>query len=181
MTRDRPLRNKGFSIVELMVTATLLVLVIGGSLRIFAMSQTAWSEGNARMNLQRRASIAVEQMVKGTRGAGEARWHGIREANVFALPNGNRIDYSSPFDTITRSFYLNGTGVVYDPDITVLNNEEVIYDLAPGGNPADYTTQLTFTQVNARLVQIALVVSQRVRDKWIRASYETNVDVRNRT
>ena len=175
------MRARGFSLVELMVMSTLLVLVIGGSLRVYVMAQTALAEGNARMNLQRRASVAVEHMVKGTRGVGEARWNGIREANVFTLPNGNRIDYSNPFDAITRSFYLNGTGVVYDPDITVDDNEEVIYDLAPGGNPADYTTQLTFTQVNVRLVQIALVVSQRVRDKWIRASYETNVDVRNQT
>jgi len=82
------------------------------------MSLSAWREGSTQITLQREASTVMEKMVRGVDGQ-----NGIREASSVTTPTSDCIQYISGVDGQERSFYLDGTDIMYDPDTSTASDE----------------------------------------------------------
>ena len=160
--------RKGFTIIELLMATTIMTLVISGSITIYIMSLTAWKEGSVQIALQRKASIAMEKMLRGVTGM-----DGIREADTVVLPNTTTIQYTSGIDSITRSFYLNGDKIMYDPDTSISGDQFCIAEkvrTSPSG--------LTFA-VSGDIVTINLSTQEQVMDNMVTIDLSTLVNLRN--
>lgn len=170
--------RKGFTITELMIAILIMMLVVGGALAIYIMSQTAWYEGSTQIALQRRGSLAMEKMVRGVNGR-----YGIREgrSGTLTLAGSNRIEVAvdmndpptpgDPSDDTTISFYLVDDEIFYDPDTSTAGDEVSIVD--------DVTSLNFQTLGTTRRVGIDLSLGRRVLGKLINVSLTTNVTLRN--
>jgi len=69
-------RKKAFILIELLLSAALIGIVLGGTLVIYSMAANAWQYESRRITLQRQARVAMEKMTRGLGGS-----NGIREAN----------------------------------------------------------------------------------------------------
>jgi Tfp pilus assembly protein PilW len=176
------LNQKGLTLAEMVIVTIIAVFIATTSMTIFLISNETWRQSAVQVKLQRDATHAFERMVKGSRIAGEARVNGIQEASAISIPALSQIDFTSGVDSVTRSFYLNGNEIFYDPNIGTGGDEIVMYDPDPneaGTVVSTYTTTLTFTQPSANLVQVQAVLRQRVRDNWMHVAFSTNINLRN--
>ena len=84
--------SRAFTIVEVLVASAIIVVVIAGSLAFYLMARTAWIDCSKRIPLQRKASLAMEKMVRGIDGR-----NGIREADAGSviISNSDTEDYFS--------------------------------------------------------------------------------------
>jgi len=162
------MREKGFSLIEVLLAPLILVFVVGGTMVIYMMSITTWKEATTQITLQRNASITMEKMVRGVAGVG-----GIREAVSATLVNANTIRYVDNTSSNERSFYLSDGQVFYDPDTTIANDEfSIVYDVRT--NPAG----LVFA-INSDLITISLGLEDDVRDTVINVDLSTKIKMRN--
>jgi prepilin-type N-terminal cleavage/methylation domain-containing protein len=159
------MKKRGFSLIELLITITIMLFVLAGILALYLMSITTWHRGSTQIGLQRQASIVMERMVRGVDGR-----NGIREAtSVSGLAVAGTIQYTSGIDGIQRSFSLTGTDITYDPDTSVAGNEYAV---------ASDITALTFTQ-NASLITINMAMQDQVQGQAVDVDLSTTVRLRN--
>lgn len=168
--------RRGFTLVEILIAATIMVLVVGGAISIYLMAITAWKEGSVQIALQRDASLAMEKMVRGIYGR-----KGIREAQQISLPatgsSGTRIDFVDAEDsTLTRSFYFS-TGLDGDAS-TVADNQLMSSETTDPIIKSNVRT-LTFNHLSDDVVTINLGVQDTVRNKEINVDLSTTVKKRN--
>lgn len=169
--------RKGFTITEIMIATLIMVMVVGGSLAIYIMSQTAWYEGSAQIALQRKASVAMEKMVRGVDGR-----KGIREAREVPSPSVGASGTQIDFDDVGgsgRSFYFS-SGPDGDPD-TVADNQLRYIDASANDTLIieNNVRALTFSQPSNGLIEINLSLEDVVRDKVIILDLSTDVKIRN--
>lgn len=150
--------------MELLIAATITTLMIAGILAVYIKSLTAWHEGGVQLTLQRKSSMVMERMVRGVDGA-----NGIREAGNITVPNSYTIQYASGVDGIERSFYLNGSDIMYDPDTSLAGDEFSI---------AEKIGSLTFN-LSGNMVTISLNMQETVRDRNLQIDLTTRIKVRN--
>ena len=166
--------RKGITAVEILLATSILLLAIGGAIVIYLMATTAWKEASALITLQQSASLAMEKMVRGVNGTG-----GLSEAENVVLPNANTIRYTSGIDGKIRSFYLSNDEIMYDPDITIFNNEFSITRKVRV-NPSGLTFSVSS---DGKLVTINLGMQDNVRSintmKNINVDLYTKVKLRN--
>jgi len=156
----------GLTLVEVLVASAIATIVIAGSVAFYLMAHTAWIDCSKRVPLQRRASLAMEKMVRGVEGI-----HGIREADSVITSNGDtKIEYTSGIDAKERSFFLNGSKITYDPDTSTADDE---FDMIP-----EKVSGLTFA-VSGSIVTIDLDMHDKVRDTDINVNLSTKVKIRN--
>ena len=160
--------QKGFTITEILVATSVIALLVGGTIAIYIRCLKVWEEGSMEASLQRNANTTMEKMVRGIDGM-----DGIREAKLVALPNANTIQYTSGIDSKERSFYLNGSQIMYDPDTSISGDEYSITD-----NVRTSPAGLTFT-ISGNLVSINLGMEGRIMDKIIPVNLHTEVTLRN--
>jgi len=165
-------KRDGFTLMEFLMTLVLTVLVTAAAMAVYLMSVTTWKEGTTQIALQREASTAMEKMVRGVDGR-----NGIREAYDIAIPSNTIIRYRSGIDAVERSFYLNGSDVMYDPDTSINGGEVSITDKARAVGVA-VTQGLIFTRAG-NLITIKLGLRDSVRGKDIDVDLSTNIKLRN--
>lgn len=159
-------RKKGFTVTELLLAATIMILVMGGLVIFCVIAQSVWITGNARIDLQQKARIAMETMVRGSSGI-----EGIRRASVITSPavgaTGTSISFADASGN-SRSFAASSGKIVYTDEVG--NTTDVI----------DSNVQaLTFTCISIRWVEIDLSMSVTLRGKAISADLATGVMLRN--
>ncbi len=100
----------GFTLPEILIGMTIMLIVMGAALTIYNMSQVSWTEGNAQTGLQRDASIAMAKMMRGINGN-----YGIMDAkaNTVNVPNVTTVVFTG-VDNASRSFYLSNKMLKYD-------------------------------------------------------------------
>ncbi|MBU1083809.1 MAG: hypothetical protein ABIG55_00375 [Candidatus Omnitrophota bacterium] len=160
--------EKGFSLTEVIITAFILTMAIGGMMAFYTMGQKTWKDGNTRADVQRQARIALDVMVRGAGGT-----DGIREASSVSLPNTSTIRYISGIDAVERSFYLSGTDVFYDPDTGSGGDEYKIADDVRASPPG-----LVFA-LNGSVVTIEIYTEDQVAGRTLGAALSTKVNLRN--
>jgi hypothetical protein len=157
-------QKSGLTLLELLIALLITMLIVMGIWGIYIMALNTWSEGREQIAVQRQANIAMEKMIRGIEGS-----NGIREAYSADLPTLNSIEFTSGIDGVERSFYLDDTGLMYDPDTSVTGDET---------NIDENTVVLMFT-ASARVVTITLGVQKTFRDKAVVSNLETEVTLRN--
>lgn len=115
------MKEKGFTIVELMVAASIMLVIFGVVASTYLITQKLWRGGFTQVSLQSTGRVALDKIANNLRSATLAS----------QLDNGNRIrfvidpnrTYSSISDDITCEYYISGTNIMYDPNITVSGDE----------------------------------------------------------
>lgn len=161
---------QGFTLIEFIFVSFIMLMVICGIIEIYLMSTTVWMEGSAQITLQRKASTAMEKMVRGVGGS-----DGLREATDASCPSSTSVLYTSGIDDVQRRFYLSGNVLMYDPDTSISNNELSIVDcIRTTSSP-----QGIMFQTGYGIVTINLGMEGAVRDKKINVDLSTSVKLRN--
>ena len=160
---NRP--QKGFSLIEVLIVTSVLVLLTGGAIAIYIRCLNAWEEGSLEASLQRKASTAMEKMVRGIDGT-----KGIREAKSVTFPDSSTIQYTSGIDDQQRSFHLSTDEIIYTSASGVESTIAEDVRTAPAG--------LTFSAAGD-LVTINLGMEGRIMDRIIPVNLTTEVTLRN--
>lgn len=169
--------NKGFTITEIMIGMSIMLLVMGAALTIYNMSQVSWTEGNAQTGIQRDASIAMEKMIRGISGI-----YGIMDAKAVNTPNVTppNIDNTIVFtgvDNVNRSFYLSNGELWYDPNTSTSGGESRITRNVSG---LEFRRGNGTTQYGSEdRLGITLVLQQMVKSRLMSVTLYTAAKVRN--
>ena len=161
--------SRALTIVEVLVASAIIVVVIAGSLAFYLMARSAWIDCSKRIPLQRKASLAMEKMVRGIDGS-----DGIREAVVQTVllrdsdsdGKNERIDFTD-LSGSGRNFRLVVTEIKYDSSTDPLTTE---------------VTDLAFSYpdlTKPRWLRIELTMGKDVRGEWIYVNLRTDVKIRN--
>ncbi len=155
--RPRPGRA-GFSVVELLatiVTAAVLAVAMGS---VLYFSFAALGRNNERITLQRDATFAFDMISRTAQGASPSEITLATKSITFG---------TNMFRTKRVRFFDNNTGdLVYDPDIAVGGNEQVVIN--------DRLTSFGVTMDGSRLI-IRMVVSYSSEN----LTYSNSVTMRN--
>lgn len=114
-------RQKGLSLVELMIAITLSLLLMAGVLQIFLSSKQTYSTNNALSRVQESGRFAMEFLTYDIRNAGY-KGQCLGEPNNMLDTTDNLFDLSDPIEgwNNEKPTYLDGKSVVSDTDVLLL-------------------------------------------------------------
>lgn len=118
------MRNKGFTLVEVLVAVAIFLMAWASVTWAYVLSQRLVRGGSLSIAMQSNARIAMDKITKNL--------HTALSASVF--DNGNRIRFvidpnrtpENSLDDITCEYRLSGTDLIYDPNVSVANDESTI-------------------------------------------------------
>jgi len=165
--------KKGFSLIELMVTITILSIIILGLVTFFTGGTRSWISGQSQIKAQRETRQVMDQMVRE-----------IREANLIdTSSNSGSLSFITPFDSgeiITYSYNSidkilsrkKGSG----PNTPLINNVlnfNVIYldNEDNTKNPASENSQISKIRIS--------LLTDMDNDTNADITLESDVDLRN--
>ncbi|MDD5260106.1 MAG: prepilin-type N-terminal cleavage/methylation domain-containing protein [bacterium] len=124
--------QKGFTLLETMIAAAIMLLLVASSAKIFETTVKTWQANYIKMQLQQNARIAMDEITKNLLGASAA----TVVIDPAALPLNSKITFQVIKDTGVSAhvYYLSGTTLVRQ-----LNN--VISDLIPDVTDLDFTKE----------------------------------------
>jgi len=167
------MNKKGVSLIELMVTISILSVIILGLVTFFTGGTRSWISGQSQIKAQRETRQVMDRMVRE-----------IREANLIdTSSNSGSLSFTTPFDSgeiitysynsINKSLSLKkGSG----PNITLINNVlnfNVIYldNEDNTKNPASENDQISKIRIS--------LLTDMDNDLNADISLESDVDLRN--
>ena len=182
-TGQTGIKTRGFTLPEVLIGTVLTILVVSGGVAVYVMSQTSWHEGMVEADLQTRASLSMQKMVRGMGRNLLSAWgiYGIRDAksaNTTGVtpPNPGTVLEFTGTDNVNRSFYLSGDQLIYyDPNRSPAT--EVITDDV--SSLSFYRGDGSSTYGSENRVRIELTLQDEVRDKQINVTLTTDVALRN--
>lgn len=121
------------------------------------MVQSAWYETNAILEIQRRANLGVERVLRGFKSDSDSAPRGLLDAKTFTIDSPQAVRFTSGIDSKERRFYLQDNKLMYDPDTSVGLDETAVLD---------NISSLTFTaslENPTRVILIELIVSKEVK------------------
>jgi type II secretory pathway component PulJ len=145
--------------VEVLVAALISVWVVVIAIVLYVISQASWQEAAAALEIQRKAQLAMETLLRGYKTAADAAARGLLEAKAFTIAGTGDIRFTSGLDSRQRRFYLNNGWLVYDPDVS---NP----DTAEEKNIVNNISNLVFADLSGaskKIVAIDLSVSKVVK------------------
>lgn len=156
--------RKGFTVGELLAASFLTAIAIAAIYTVYIFANETWLKVSVQAELQEKAAYGLERMVRGVDG----NYKGIQEAQSVTTPavagSGNQIFFvDSENPAVSRTFYLSGDDVMYQ--------NEVLVD-------GDVQT-LTFSQPQAGLIRINLILQRTVLSGTSSINLFTSVDLRN--
>lgn len=179
-------KNRAFTITEVLISSTILVLALTSVLGVFVMTKWLYTFSLAQANLQRDATMIAEKIIIRNPIKEELGIYGLRSAKSFAIPittpTGSEIDFVGT-DGLTRKYFLSGKSIIYQSP-TQSPNQIAIYTA-----PANVAITLLFSEPitrfdgEARLdhetVMVYVAVSQNLAGKTAAGSVLTYVNLRN--
>ncbi len=158
-----------------MITIVIITFMTAGLLVFTTMMQRMQYEFGTSIRLSNEARAAMEKIVWGTRAAGGAPdRHGIWEAQAYNVVSPTEFSYTDMLGAV-HGIRLNGLKV--ETRANPLAAWVPVLDLQ--GDPTKDSLALDFTETRPNVVQIRLVLGERVVGRWQYASLSTQVDVRN--
>lgn len=99
------MNHKGFTLLEIMIAVTIMLLFVVGGARFFENSVKSWQTNYAMLAIQQNARIAMDEMTKNIMGASAA----AVVIDVAAVPASSAIIFQVTKDsgTATQAYYLN--------------------------------------------------------------------------
>jgi len=167
------MNKQGFSLIELMVTITILSIIILGLVTFFTGGTRSWISGQSQIKAQRETRQVMDRMVRE-----------IREANLInTSSNSGSLAFTTPFDsgvTITYSFSSidkilsrkKGSGPNTTLISNVLNFNVVYLDNEDNTkNPASENSQISKIRIS--------LLTDMDDDTNADITLESDVDLRN--
>lgn len=117
------MKNKGFTIAELLVASMITIFAFSGALYTFIMLQKFWRGGNTQIVLQSRARIAMDKMIRQIRPGLEAQV--LNSGNTLKVrldPNGTQ----TTTDDIWCQYDVANNKITFIPDISLTNNKVIL-------------------------------------------------------
>ncbi len=140
------MRNKGFTLVEILVAVAIFLMAWASVTWAYVLSQRLVRGGSISIAMQSNARIAMDKIANNLRTA--------LSATIY--DNGNRIRFitdpnrtpETSADDITSEYRLSGTDLIYDPNVSVANDESTV------ARKVYKETNFTIFQVSGNLVTI---------------------------
>lgn len=131
---------------------------------------------NGKLTNQTRS--VMEEIVWGIRPDESVERRGVWTANGLTITSATQIAYTDT-SGVTHRLRQNGQNIEYErgtsPWITLYDPNGVL-----AGDASRYSTSLNFAQTaQPTVIQIQLVLGQKMYGRWYYASLSTNVDYRN--
>ena len=166
------MREKGFTLVELMVTMGIMLVIFGVIASTYLITQRLWRGGFTQITFQSTGRAALEKIARNLRSA----------TGATVLNNGDKIrfvtdpnrTYNSAADDITCEYYVSGTNIIYDPNVNILGNESTIL------RNVYKESNIQFFQVSKKLAVVTFKVYKNdvlYGAHW--SSMTTSVDMRS--
>lgn len=166
------MNEKGFTLVELMVTAGIMLIISGVVVSAYLISQRLWKGGFTQVTFQSTGRIALDKISKNLRSATGAGI--LNNGDMIRFVTDPNRTYSNTADDITCEYYISGTDIMYDPDITISGNEtSILRNVYKEGT-------IPFFQISGNLAVITFKVYRNdvfYGKHW--ASMTTSVSMRN--
>ncbi len=166
----------GLTLAEMMVTILIFSFLSAGLLIFTSMMQNMNSRQGVDVKLVNEARRALDKIIWGPRDAAAVR-NGIWEAQTITLVSPTDLQYTDT-SNVLHEVRLNGLKI----ESRAGNNAwTTLLDLngATADSAGDNTLALTFLTPQPNLVEVRLVLGQRVRGRWENASLATKVFIRN--
>lgn len=115
------MNRRGFSLVELIVAAGIMSMVLAVIFTTYTITQRLWRGGFTQIAFQARGRIVLARISENLRSS----------TGATILNNGDRIRFvtdpnrtpGTTSDDVTGEYYISGTDIMYDPDISVTGGE----------------------------------------------------------
>lgn len=185
------MRNRGFTLVELMVGMTILGLLIVGAMTVFSSSMKSFYRTSTDINLTTDNSLGMQRVADTLRGAYSMSIDPGGTKVVFSLPMMSGFvdpvtleeEYFEPMqsDGVTRSFSIVNGELIDDFDGRVLCENVVLLDPHPDSsqyNKPYVPFQLT-TIGSRRALTINLITQDEVLGEARYSRMKTTVIIRN--
>jgi len=188
------LGKKGVTIAELIVAATLTIVIAGWMVGAYITGYTNWERARIHAELQQTASIYMQRIVRGMEADRAAfnEWrNGLQEAESFTIVTTDDIEYIGT-DSGLRNFFVqdrDGDGATED-DIFLMYSTggtpvEVFSNQALTTNtPRRWLRDVTFADADDQpdhdsLVSIRIRMRRPLRGRDIDTELNTMVSLRN--
>lgn len=167
----------GLTVAEMMVTVLIFAFLSTGLFIFMHMLERQNTETQVKTKLMNEGRRALDKIVWGTRTGAAAQRYGVWEATAVALVNPSTLqftDANGQVHTVRQNALKLESQMGVDPWKTLLDlNGNAADD--PGSN----TLALSFTAPQNDLLELQLVLGQRVRGRWTYVSLDTKVHLRN--
>ena len=172
-------RNRGFTIVELLMASFIFSFLMVGLMGFTRMFTQMRHGEQAKLDLTGQARITMDQMISGIRTTGNPQRFGLLEAQGYLITGAqNETIQLTGSDGNVRIIRRNGLNIDYLDNFA---NTTVLYDPngAAANDAAKYQTTLNFTEIVPNVIRIRLMLAKLVLGRWHHASMETDVHIRN--
>lgn len=166
------MKEKGATLIELMVAASIMLVIFGVVASTYLITQRLWRGGFTQIALQSTGRVALDKITKNLRPA----------ITAAILDNGDKIrfvtdpnrTYSNASDDITCEYYISWTNIMYDPNTVISGNEAVLL------RNVSKESAVPFFQVSGNLAVITFKVYKNdavYGTYW--SSLTTSINMRN--
>ncbi|MEI8176036.1 MAG: prepilin-type N-terminal cleavage/methylation domain-containing protein [Candidatus Omnitrophota bacterium] len=111
-------KNKGFTLVELMIASTVSLFVVGGIIYSTILFQRLWQNGNIQITMQSRGRIAMDTLTQQIRSAHQA----------LVLNSGATLQLRLNATTLWCQYDFLNNKITYTPDTSVPGTTKVLVD-----------------------------------------------------
>ena len=163
---------RGLALPELMVAVGIFSLFAIAFYSLSNFVGRAKADNMVHTRLMNDARRAMDKIVWGVGVGGER--DGLAEASTYTI-NPDGLDYVLQ-DGLIRRIEVDGAAEEIDFSRQG-GGDAVIY--APPANGQTFSTELTFTQLLPRVVEVELVLGHRYAGRWYYATLATQISLRN--
>lgn len=118
------MKKNGFTLVELMVATSIMLVVFGVVTSTYLITQKLWKGGFTQISFQSTGRVALANIAMNLRSATAAAILDSGDKIRFVI-DPNRT-YNNAADDITCEYYVSGTNIMYDPNTAISGNESVL-------------------------------------------------------
>ena len=118
------MKEKGFTLVELMVAASIMLVIFGVVTSTYLITQRLWKGGFTQIALQSTARVALDKIARNLRSATAA--DALNSGDKISFVTDPNRTYSNLADDITCEYYISGTNIMYDPNTAISGDESVL-------------------------------------------------------
>lgn len=178
MNENRRTSQSGMTLIEMTAGIGIFFVLCSGMFSFNYQFDKMRYEFQINLQLTNHMRSVIEEIIWGPRPDTTVERRGVWTANALTINSPTQITYTDT-SGVAHGIRQNGQNIEYqrgtNPWITV-------YDAngASADDPSRYSTSLIFSPTaQPTVVQIRLVLGQKMYGRWYYASMSTNVDYRN--
>lgn len=118
------MKNRGFTVIELMIALGISLVVFSIVFSTYLTTHRLWRGGFTQIAFQARGRVVLAKIARDLRSA----------TGATILNNGDRVRFvtdpnrtpGTSSDDVTSEYYISGTDIIYDPDISVSGDQKTL-------------------------------------------------------